>query len=260
MKTVRVLSIWLVIGCMPWLATLAHAAAARNAPLQIEQTLEANYPAALLSQGITTGEVGVMITVDHTGTLTDSMVTRHTHPLFAAEALRAITGWEYTPARVNGAPVAVRAEVNLLFEATGQVLTLDAASTVRQLTAYAYRPEFTHRIWPASQLDTHPAPTHTVSPQHPGKTQDGKITPGRAVLEFIIDEKGTPRMPVVVSSTNLNFAATAADALSQWRFTPPLRRGKPVAARVRQEFVFTADTERSSSVGSPSPRLSLVTH
>jgi hypothetical protein len=77
-------------------------------------------------------------------------------------------------------------------------------------------------------------------------------------LEFIIDEKGTPRMPVLVSSTDIDFAVTAADALSHWRFTPPLRDGKPVAVRVRQEFVFSAETDSPSAVSSPAPLLSLL--
>ena len=259
MKTVQVLSIWMAIGSTLTIATFVEAANHDNTPLQIEQTFEAHYPPSLLSEGIRSGEVGVMITIDDKGILTDSMITRYTHPQFAAEALRAMQGWKYTPARVNGVPVSVRTELNLLFEAKGQVMTLDAGSTLRQLTAFGYRADFTDNLCSVTELDAQPAPTHTVSPQHPGMTRDGKVTPGRAVLEFIIDEKGTPRMPVVVSTTDADFATTAADALSQWRFTPPLRHGKPVAVKVRQEFVFSADTDSPSSAGSPTPRLSLLT-
>ena len=61
---------------------------------------------------------------------------------------------------------------------------------------------------------------------------------GKAVVDFIGDPQGAPRMPVVVSSTHELFGEAAVDALSRWRFQPPTRGGRPVAVRVTQEFVF----------------------
>ena len=200
-----------------------------------------------------------MVSVDEKGTLTDAMVTRYTHPEFGSEALRTLRSWRFYPARKNGVPVSVRSELRLSFESTGQIMTLDAGSTLQQLTAFSYRPEFVERLCSPTQLDRVPAPTETVSPRHPGRAPNGQIEGGRAILDFIIDERGVPRMPVLISSTSQSFANAAADALSRWRFTPPVRNGRPIAVQVRQEFVFSTAEEPEAAPGSAAKRLSAHT-
>jgi protein TonB len=116
-------------------ASLSQAATG-NSPLRIEQTLEVHYPPALLLDGITSGDVWVMISVDETGKLTDSLVTQFTHDALAAEALRAVREWRYTPSQRDGIPVAVRTQIHLFFQATGQVISLDAAATLRRLLSF----------------------------------------------------------------------------------------------------------------------------
>jgi TonB family protein len=77
----------------------------------------------------------------------------------------------------------------------------------------------------------------TVPPRHPG----APVAPdsgGKAVVDFLVDEQGTPRMPVVLSSTHELFGEAAVDAISRWRFQPPTCGGRPVVVRVSQEFVF----------------------
>lgn len=49
-------------------------------------------------------------------------------------------------------------------------------------------------------------------------------------------------MPVVVSSPHEGLAQAAVDALTRWRFNAPTRSGKPVSVRVRQEFIFPANS------------------
>jgi outer membrane biosynthesis protein TonB len=46
----------------------------------------------------------------------------------------------------------------------------------------------------------------------------------------------------VLKTTDETYAQAAVGALSQWRFEPPTRRGKPVAVRVQQKFVFSNDS------------------
>ncbi|HTO04256.1 MAG TPA: TonB family protein, partial [Opitutus sp.] len=217
------------------------------------QTFDANYPPALLMEGISSGEVWVMITVDETGKLTDILVTRYTHPGFVREAVRGLRSWEYVPARLNGTPISVRTEVRLFFESTGQVITLDPGSALRQLTAYAHQPRLINQLCTPAELDAMPTLLKKISPPHPGRRPGAASTSGRATLDFIIDEQGQPRMPVVISASDDEYANAAAVALSQWKFTPPSRQGKPVAVHVRQEFVFSADTQGDHPVG-PTPR------
>jgi TonB family protein len=249
MKARRILSVWVAIGSAVLIAGISQAAPSGLVPLHIEQTTEANYPPALLMEGVSSGEVWVLITVDDTGTLTDAMATRYTHRGFAPEALRAVRSWNYKPAVIDGSPVSVRSELHLTFESTGQVMTLDAGATVQQLTAFAGRNDTINHLCAPEDLDEVPAPLQTVQPFHPRKAEDGSASEGRAVLDFIIDENGAPRMPVVLSSTDMDFAAAAASALAQWRFTPPSRRGRPVAVQVRQEFIFSSSPRSATATG-----------
>jgi TonB family protein len=259
MKSCRILGVW-IAGCTAlWTGNVSKAAAPGRTPVQVEQTVQANYPPSLLLQGVSSGEVWVMITVDETGALTDAMVTRYTHPEFASEALHTLRSCRFSPAMENGIPVSVRTELRLSFESTGQIMTLDAGSTLQQLTAFSYRPDYVERLCSPTQLDRVPAPTETVSPRHPGHAPNGPIEGGRAVLDFIIDEQGVPRMPVLISSTNRSFANAAVEALSRWRFTPPIRQGKPIAVKVRQEFVFPTAEAPEAAPGSATKRLSAHT-
>jgi TonB family protein len=216
-------------------------------PLQIVQTFEANYPPSLLMEGVSSGEVWVMITVDETGKLTDTLVTRYTHPGFVREAMRGLRSWDYVPAQLDGVPVSVRTEVRMYFESTGQVITLDPGSALRQLTAYANHPRLINQLCTPAELDAIPTLVEEIYPPHPGRRPGASSTSGRATIDFIIDEKGRPRMPVVVSASDNEYANAAAVALSRWKFTPPSRQGRPVAVHVQQEFVFTADSESNNS-------------
>jgi TonB family protein len=255
MKSSRILGVWMASCTMFLAANLSAAAGNGRTPLRIEQTIEANYPPSALQEGVSSGHVWMIISVDETGFLADALVTRYTHPAFAAEALSMLRSCKFHPAKVNGVPVSVRSDLYLSFESTGQVMTLDAGSTLHQLTAFGARPDYVDRICAPAELDQLPSPTQTVAPQHPGTAADGSVKPGRAMLDFIIDEHGVPRMPVLISSTDLSFGEAAADALSRWRFTPPVRKGKPIAVKVRQEFLFSTAETPDTPTGSAAKRL-----
>ena len=255
MKSCWIFSVW-VAGCVVPLATICGGTTNNRTPLQIEQTVESNYPPSVLAEGVSSGEVWLMITVDEAGSLTDAMVTRYTHTGFTSEALRAVRSLKFKPAQADGVPVPVRTELHLFFESSGSVVTLDPQSAITQLTGFAYANSQVKHLCAPGELDRMPAATETVSPIHPGHFAHDKALGGKAMLDFIIDENGKPRMPVVVSSTDDQFAIAAADALNQWRFTPPVRQGKPVAVQVRQEFVFATTSNSDDAGGVPAKRFS----
>jgi TonB family protein len=242
MKTMRFCTLCTATCGLLLVARFSQAATSEITPLQIEQILAANYPPTLLQEGITSGEAWVMISVDETGKLMDALVIRTTHPALAAEALRVARALRYTPAKMNGEPLTVRTQLRLAFEATGQIITLDSVSASRRFMSFADKRIYTNEICTANELDRVPTPVHVVSPYHPGKAPNAVVAGGKTVLDFIIDETGQPRMPVVVSSPSPVFSTHATAALNQWRFTPPTRKGKPVAVQVEQEFVFPTDS------------------
>jgi TonB family protein len=214
---------------------------AGNTPVRIEQTVEAQFPPRLNFSTISSGEARVMINIDADGQLADLLVTGYTHQAFADEAVRVLKQWRYHPAIVNDEAVGSRVELQINFIATGRVVSLTALDATSA---------FVQRMWPATlfkrvctqdELDRPIEVLQTVTPFHPGQAEHASDQAG-VLLDFYVDEDGRTRMPVVMETTSLIYAQAAVGALSQWRFAVPTSRGKPVAVRVRQKFVFSKDS------------------
>jgi TonB family protein len=200
----------------------------------IKQTGVLTYPASMMAEGIYSGEVRAVISVDAEGRLSDWLVIGYTQPAFADAASAAIQRWKYEPTVVNGRPRASRADVLFEFRLEGVVvMTLPGASVkhaFRQMNEehYVYRPS---RL---GELDRIPTPVHVVPPM---AQMDGP--PRNVTVEFYIDEEGKVRMPAVDrDSANDLLAAAAVAAVEQWRFEPPQRKGRRVLVYAHQEFTF----------------------
>ncbi len=72
-----------------------------------------------------------------------------------------------------------------------------------------------------------PVPISVVAPEVSG------FDAGETVqVEFVVEATGNPSAVSVKSSTDRVLADAVVDAVRQWRFTPALRNGTPVATRV----------------------------
>lgn len=215
--------------------------------LQIHQTEEATFPRMLIAQGITSGEAWILISIDAGGRLTDALVSRYTQRPFADEALRVIRLWRFEPVLIEGRPTAVCTQVKFSFQATGCIVTLDTLTAMQRLMDRD-NPRWETPLCDAAELDRMPEPlnreaslTGVGTPATSGPSALAGDGARRVVIEFIIDETGRPRMPVLISAPDPAFGNHAVALLETWRFTPPTRRGVPVSVRVRQEFVFRPD-------------------
>jgi TonB family protein len=211
---------------------------AQVTPLRIEQTVEARFPNALSLSHITTGQARVVVNIDADGKLVDWLVTGYTDKSFADEAVSVLKLWRYVAPTEDGQPISIRTELRFDFEATGRVVSLMAIETPDVLLKQmGIGPRFITNVYALQELDQPVAPINPTSPLYPAPpvaaTQRQTV-----VVDFYVDEKGQPRMPVVVNSSHDHFAHAAVDALNRWRFTAPTRAGRPVSVRVRQEFVF----------------------
>jgi TonB family protein len=225
---VRLLAVFFAVS-----ACLAGA----TTPLRIEQTVEARFPHSLALTPISEGEARIVINVDADGKLVDWLVTGYTHKAFADEAVYVLKQWRFAAPIENGQRTGIRTELRFAFAATGRVVSLTAIETPDLLLKQmGVEPHYTLNVCRLQDLDRPLAPINPASPLYPAQP---KVT-GRqsVVVDFYVDEKGQPRMPVVVNSSHDKFAPPVVDALNRWRFTAPTRAGRPVAVRVRQEFVF----------------------
>lgn len=220
-------------------AVLASTLGAQSTPLRIEQTVDAQFPHALSLSPITEGEARVIINVDAEGKLADWLVTGYTHKSFADEAVNVLKAWHYTPATDRGQPIGIRMELKFQFEAKGRVVSLMAIETPEVLAKMmGIGPGLITNVAGLDELDKPLAPVNPESPRYPAQAGGPSTQPRSVLVDFYVDEKGQPRMPVVINSPHENYSLAAVDALSRWRFTTPTRAGKPVAVRVRQQFIF----------------------
>lgn len=93
------------------------------------------------------------------------------------------------------------------------------------------------RYLPASELDTRPQIMTHVQPEYPAELVSG--TRGRVVLELYIAQDGTlDRLRVARAEPAGRFEASALKAFSGARFTPAMKKGKPVPSLMRIEVTY----------------------
>ena len=205
-----------------------------NTGIEIEQVGVLVYPTLMLYNAIYSGEVSVVISVDENGVLTDYLVTGYTDQAFADAAVMALKRWHYKPARVMGRARSSRADVLFQFKDQGVIVqNFPGALEQRALAGYM-QGRYVYEPCKLRELDRIPTPVHVVRPAIKTDGNSHSIT-----VEFYIDEEGKVRMPAVArESADDTFAAAAVSAVEQWRFEPPLRKGKPVLVYAQQQFTF----------------------
>lgn len=223
-------------------AAVALAASTLNAAsggiqhLRIIRTSDPGFPVGLALSPVSLGKACLAINVDADGRLIDWMVLSHTHQAFADSAVAALRSWKYEPARIDGRPVGVRAEVEFTFEARGKVVTVSPADVMEALFGHLEKVE--HEVCRPREIDAPLRVVHSVAPGYPPVADLGRSGTRAVVVDFYVDREGRPRMPVILEGENDQLAAEAVGALSQWRFSTPTRGGRPVAVRAQQRFVF----------------------
>ena len=202
----------------------------------IEQVGVLTYPASMTGEGVYSGEVRAVIGVDAEGKLTDWLVTGYTRRAFAEAASAAIQRWKYEPARVGGIRRASRASILFEFRNQGVVVLTLPGALVRQVFASGLESHYEYKPCHLRELDRIPTPIHVVSPAARLEGSARSVT-----VEFYIDELGRVRLPAVDrGSADDLLAAASVAAVEQWRFEPPLRKGRPVLVYAQQEFTFQA--------------------
>lgn len=222
-------------------AVLAGSGAGDYVPMQVIQTMAPVFPREAIPYGLTDGEASVAISVDETGRLNDVLVTRYSYPGFADAAVSAIKRWQFKPAQVHGVACGATEELTFTFESTGIVVV--------DLNAQVYAAEMHFRIAPNSeafafctlrQLDRIPTPITIVKPVYPARLAHSSQTV-HVTVGFYIDPDGRVRMPAVSSATgqaNQELAGAAVAAVSQWRFEPPISKGRRVLVYAQQDIAF----------------------
>ena len=238
MKTITPL--FLAVGvlagpCSPAQDVAPLSATTRDSSFKFRWYVAPQFPARLGWQGVTVGEVQITFELDDKGTLNDWLVTAYTHQAFADATVAALQSWIFEPARRDGKPVASVGQITMNFERNNASLASNPAKVEdRPGRNFVYQPCEPRR------LDRIPRAIRVVEPFYPRQYYVDGAT-GSVTLEFYVDEAGRVRVPVVTDASQDYLAATAVAAVKEWRFEPPLSRGKPVLVRVSQDFTFAPD-------------------
>jgi TonB family protein len=93
-------------------------------------------------------------------------------------------------------------------------------------------------VFDLKQLDQAPAPEGPrARPVYPFELKKKRIE-GEAIIKFIVDTDGATRNIEISQASHPAFGKAAADAVSQWRFTPGIKNGQPVNTRLQIPISF----------------------
>lgn len=213
-----------------------RAASPKKNTLEVAYMPTLSFPYELTQRGVRQGNVDVIISINPDGRTADWLVTACTDPAFEKMLAQLLPDLEFKlPAsRNHNGPV--RTSLNFSFEATGVVVSHSGNDSIDNLLNRFNPPRRIEKMGTQRQLDRAPVPQHTVAPLCPSDLLDA--AGARVTLEFLIDQNGRVRMPVLHAGENLPFANAATNALLDWRFEPATRNGQPVIVAARQEFVL----------------------
>jgi TonB family protein len=206
--------------------------------LQIIRTVEPHFPLALLHGPVLNGNARVAIDVDENGKLVDVLVTGYSRKEFADTTVELVRQWQYVPPLHRGRPWSSIRELRFDFSRSGVVVNFTGAEAMLNRMDELLQGIYVYRTHALRELDRIPTPIHVVNPvtPTPGPHARYKQTVN---VEFYIDEQGQVRLPAVSrDEAGSVYAASALDAVRQWRFAPPTVKGRPVLVLATQQFNF----------------------
>lgn len=224
----------------------AVAAATGYVPCKISSKTHAAFPVRLQANGITHGEVQLILEVAADGQLTDALLAAYTHRDFADEALRVLKASRFTPGSINGQPVISVIHLTFRFETNGVLAFQRFGLPSREIESLG--DEFEYRPHGPSTIDQPPTARQQPGPIYPKEWSDEGRT-GSVTVDFYIDETGRTRIPVALDAPDELLATAAIDAVKEWRFETPRYRGKPALAHARQLFVFKPEPKPAPKPG-----------
>lgn len=209
--------------------------------LKVVTSVLPSYPLGMTVNGIYDGAARIIISVNENGVLEDVYVESYTHPQFGKLAAESIRKWTFQPAKLNGEPLSIIKAIDFDFEDRRGVFAFGIMESVAAKLNFARFAE-SKRIYSPKELDEIPKPIKMTTPLYPEEFK-GQGTIGNVSVLFYIDETGEVRMPHVTEYSHESFGKTAIIAVEDWKFDPPLVRGKPVSIMVRQKFTFSESSK-----------------
>ncbi|MBK1876389.1 energy transducer TonB [Pelagicoccus mobilis] len=224
-----------------------EANAAPMVEFEIHQTIEPIYPPYLKNVGYEDGSATLAIVINQFGELEDYLLLEATHIQFGQAVEKVLPKWKFSAPLVNGETAAIASKLKVNFK-RGQGVVYESFgyySLENKFINMMNRSDF-YRIYTLDELDRIPIPTKIEKPLfHTELLEDRDLV--TAVFEFYIDTEGRVRIPTLREADDKvdeRLLIIAQNAISQWRFEPPQRKGKAVVAKAAQPFHFRPVNEK----------------
>lgn len=216
----------------------------------INQTVDPIYPYKLKNLGYEDGSATFAIVINQYGELEDYLLLEATHIAFGEAVEEALPKWTFSPPLVDGENASIASKIKVDFKREGGIVyeSFGYYSLDLQFGNLFDKAE-SYRVYSLKDLDKIPVPTKIEKPAfHTELLEDRELV--SAVFEFYIDTEGRVRIPTLREADDKvdeRLLIIAQNALSMWRFEPPLKGGKPVVAKLAQPFRFTRTQEQQNS-------------
>lgn len=215
--------------------------------MRLERYVEPMFPLQLRNTSVGEGFVQVQLLVAADGQLQELFVSAYSHPAFAETVERAVRDWGFRAADpAQTADLPQRYNLRFSFQREGMIVVQgDFEETIRAFLRHPL-PDKGVEICKLRDLDTMPEAVNLVVPAYPAELKQQKVQ-GAATVSFFIDEEGRVRVPSIVEATRPEFARAALEAVRQWTFAPPLRKGAPTRVLAVQDFTFVPERAGSGT-------------
>lgn len=214
---------------------------------RVDHYVEPAFPSALRNKSVVEGYVNVQLVVAADGTLLEVFVSSYSRPEFAESAEIAIKSWRFRPAD-NPAELPKRFGLRIDFRREGMLVVQgDFVETVNHFLKSTDN-VFEVTTCKLRDLDAIPEVNNLVVPEYPAELKKKNIQ-GSATVSFFIDESGAVHAVAVAEASQPEFGLAALNAVKQWSFAPPMRKGSPTRVLAMQDFTFAPG--KPSASGKP---------
>jgi TonB family protein len=226
------------------------------------------YP-PLARQARIQGTVILQVVINKSGDVRDVQLLSG-HPMLAPAAIEAVKQWKYQPYLVNGEAVEVETNVQVIFRLEGEPAPTSANApsgvvgdisvgpsggivTMRADTPQSEGSPVTTHYARVSEAAMRSFRTSKVYPVYPPAALKTRVQ-GTVVLDIQISESGNVESAVSIAG-DPTLAATATEAVRQWKYKPYLLNGSPVQVEttVRLNYSLSGENDSDGVVSEPSP-------
>jgi TonB family protein len=201
------------------------------------------YPKDSLHKGAQ-GTVELRAIIAPNGKIKD-LVVLSGEPQFSQPALDAIRKWRFHPEKREGHPVETAFKIQVRFN-----LVLREANSDVELESPQPEPLATLLPTAIQQTDLGPdvhrvseggviAPKQIYAPEPEFSEEDRKEKhQGNVGIALVVGADGLPRDLKIICSSIPRSNGNAIEAVKQWKFSPAIKDGKPVAVPIEVEVTF----------------------